>query len=62
MDALGREHVGLDQCDQGRQRGRAGANPVGQGGDVQLDALAGERLALAVQRQVLAELGFQDGR
>ncbi len=53
MDALGREHVGADQRDPGRQRGGAGADPVGQGGDIQLDALAGERLALPVERQVL---------
>ena len=62
MDALGRHHVRLDQRGERRKRGRARAHPVRHGRDVDLDALAGIRLALPVQRQVLAELGFQDHR
>ena len=40
----------------------AGADPVGQGRDVEIDALAGEALALPVQRQVIAELAVEDHR
>ena len=54
--------MGVDQGRQRRQGGGAGADPVGEGGDAELDALAGVGLALAVQRQVLAELGLQDRR
>src|SRR3954469_13247112 len=49
--------------DQGIERGEvggAGANPVGDGRDAELDALKAIGLALAVQRQVLAELGLED--
>ena len=62
MQALGRHHVGPDQLGQGREGGGAGADPVGQGGDAQLDALAGVGLALPIERQVLTELRFQDHR
>lgn len=56
MQAVGRHDMPADQRHQGR---RAGANPVGQGGDAERDPLAAKRLALPVQRQVLAELGLQ---
>src|SRR6478609_5225362 len=49
--------------DQGIERGEvggAGANPVGDGRDAELDVLKGIGLALTVQRQVLAELGLED--
>ena len=62
MDALGAEHVGTDQLDQRRQRGGAGADPIGQRRHVEIDAFAGEALALPVQRLVLAELGVKDHR
>jgi hypothetical protein len=58
----GGEHMGVDQCHQRRQAGGAGADPVGDGRDAELDALAGVGLAQPVQRQVLAELGLQDHR
>ena len=51
-----------DQLDERRQRGAAGADPVGQRRDLQLDALAGIDLALPVQRLMLAELGIEDHR
>jgi len=60
MQPFGRHDMGQDQC---RQRGkcrRAGANPVRQRGDIKVDPFTGKRLALPVQRQVLAKLGFQD--
>ena len=62
MDALGREHVGADRLDQRHQGCRAGADPVGQRRDVELDALAGIGRALAVERQVQAVLGEQHMR
>ena len=49
----------LDQRMQRLQRGCAGANPVGQGGDVQLNPLAGIGVALAVQGEVVGELAGQ---
>ena len=62
MDALGRQHVGTDQRDEGRQGRGARADPIGERRHIQLDPLAGERLALPVQWQVLAELRLQDRR
>lgn len=44
-----------DGGDQRPQRHRNRADPVGQGGNVEIDTLAGETLALAVQRQMQAE-------
>jgi site-specific DNA recombinase len=58
----GGEDMGVDQGHQRRQVGGAGADPVGDGGDAELDPLQGIGLALAVQRQVLAELGLEDHR
>ncbi len=52
----------LDQRGQRRKRRRARADPVRHGRDIDLDALACIRLALPVQRQVLAELRLQDHR
>ena len=62
MDALGREDVGTDGFDQRHQRCRAGADPVGQRRDAELDALARIGRALAVERQVQAVLGEQHMR
>ena len=62
VQALGGQHMAADQLDQRRQAGGAGADPIGQGRDVELDALAGIALALPVERLVLAELGVQDHR
>jgi Mg-chelatase subunit ChlD len=62
MDALGGEDVAADRQDQ-RHGGRGrGADPVGQGRDVDLDALAGIDRALPVQRQVVPVLGDQHQR
>ena len=52
--------MGLDQRHQGRQHRCAGTCPISECGDAQVDALAEEPLALAVQRLMLAELGVQD--
>jgi hypothetical protein len=59
VQAFGGEHMGVDQRHQRRERGGAGADPVGDGRDAELDALSGVGLALAVQRQVLAELRLE---
>jgi hypothetical protein len=34
------------------QSRRHGAHPIGQGGDIELDAFAGKKLALPVQREM----------
>jgi hypothetical protein len=60
VDTLARQHVRPYQRHQRRQRRRAGANPVGQRGDAEVDALTGKSLTLAVQRPMLGELGVQD--
>jgi hypothetical protein len=57
MQPLGRQHMGVNQGTEWGEVGGAGADPVGDGGDAELDALEGIGFALAVQRQVLAELG-----
>jgi hypothetical protein len=62
MQPLGRHHMQADQLAQWRERRGAGADPVRQGGDVEGDPLAREGLALAVQGQVLTELGLDDHR
>ena len=62
MKPLGRQHVRGDQSHQWRQRARAGADPIGECGDAEIDALEGEAFALPVQRLMLAELGVHDRR
>ena len=62
MDALGRQDVAADQLHEWRQRRGTGADPVGQGRDVEIDAFAGKALALAVERQVKTVLAEQDHR
>src|SRR5260370_18798386 len=54
--------MGADQGDQRRQRASTGADPIGQRRHVEIDAFAREALALAVQRQVIAELTMKDHR
>ena len=56
----GRQNMRGDQREQGRERGRAGTDLIGQRRDRQRDPLPGEALALAVQRLMLAELLEQD--
>ena len=60
MDALGREHMTADQRHQRRQCGGAGANPVGQRGDADIDALARKTFALPVQRLMVTEFAVHD--
>ncbi len=59
VQPLGGEDVVVGQGHERGQLGGAGPDPVGDGRDAELDALQGIGLALAVQRQVLAELGLQ---
>ena len=62
MQPFSRQHMRADQSEQRRQGRRAGPDPVGQGGDIKIDALAAIDLALPVERLVLGELGIEDHR
>jgi hypothetical protein len=53
MNALGHEHVRLDQFIERHQRRRAGADMIGHGRDRQLDALTSKLLALPVERLMI---------
>jgi len=50
MDTLGAEYVAADQLAQWLQDGRAGADMVGQGRDIEVDALTGIAFALTIER------------
>lgn len=52
--------VVADQAHQRRQRGRAGAYPIGQRGHAQVEPCAGKTLGLPVQRLMLAEFAVED--
>jgi hypothetical protein len=62
MDALGGEHVRLDQLVERPQRGRAGADMIGHRRDRQLDPLAPKLLALPVERLMVGVLLDQHHR
>jgi hypothetical protein len=62
MDARGGEYVAADQLGERAQHGRAGADMIGQGRDVEVDAFAGISFALPIQRLMLAILGVKDHR
>ena len=62
MQALGSEHMRLDQRVQRLQHRRAGADQVGQRRQAQIDAFPRVALALPVQGLMLAELLEQDHR
>jgi hypothetical protein len=62
MQALGGEHMRLDQRMHRLQRCGTRANLVGQCREAEVDALAGIAFALPVQRLVLGELLEQDHR
>ena len=62
MDARGGEDVAANQLGERAQHGRAGADMIGQGRDVEVDAFAGISFALPVQRLMLAILGVKDHR
>ena len=62
MDALGGEHVRLDQLAERRQRGGAGADVIGHGRQRQLDPLARILLALAIERLMVGVLRDQHHR
>ena len=48
-----------DQNEQRRQCRRAGADPIRQRGDIEIDAFTRISLALPVQRQMVRELRFR---
>ena len=58
-DRLGREHVPPDGVGQRLQQGGGLADPVGERGAVEVQPLAFEDLALAVERQVVGVLADQ---
>ena len=60
VQALGGEHMRLDEGMQRRKRARAGADLVRQRRDAEVDALAGEAPALPVERLMLREFVEQD--
>jgi len=62
VDALGREHVRLDQLVERRQHRRTGADMIGHGRDRELDPLAGKLIALPVERLMVGVLVDQDHR
>src|SRR5256885_8623309 len=62
VKAFGAEDVPPDQLDERGKAGGAGADPIGQGRYVEIDALTGIAFALPVQRLVFAELGVKDHR
>src|SRR5215469_3207501 len=49
-----------DQLDQRRQACRAGADPVGHGRDVEIDALAGKAFTLAIERLMMTVFGVEN--
>jgi hypothetical protein len=62
VDALGGEYVLADQLAERAQHDGGGADMIGQGRDVEVNAFAGIGFALPVQRLVLAVLGVKDHR
>jgi hypothetical protein len=62
VHALAGEYVAADQLSERAQHGGTGADMIGQGRDVEVDALAGVALALPVQRLMFAVLGVEDHR
>ncbi len=62
MKALGREHMTLDQVEERHDGEGPVADLVGQRRQRQVDPLALEARALAVERDMHAELVEQDGR
>jgi len=62
MDALGGEHVRLNQLVERQQVGRAGADVIGHGRHRQLDTLADKPIALPVERLMIGVFVEQDHR
>jgi hypothetical protein len=60
MHPLGGEHVGADEIVERPQRHAAGANPVGQRRQAEVDPFTRVALALPVERLMLAVLLEQD--
>ena len=59
VNALGRHHVCADQRDEWREGCGASPDPVGEGGDIEIDTFAGIGIALSIERLVVAELAGQ---
>ena len=62
VQPLGAEHMSPDGVMQGAKRDASSSYPVGQGRDVDLDALGGHGPALPGERQVHGELVADDHR
>ena len=62
MNALGCKDMRADRLDQRHQRGRRGADPVGQRRHVEVDTFSRVDLTLAVEWQMQAVFGEQDVR
>jgi hypothetical protein len=62
VNALGREHVRLDEFMERHQRRRAGADMIRHGRHRQLDPLAGILLALPIERLMIGVLLDQHHR
>ena len=62
VDAFGPHNMGLDRFNNGIERHPAGADPIRQGRDIDLDPFAGVGLALPVQRLMQQELVDQHHR
>ena len=62
MEPLGGQHMRFDERMERGKRGRAGADLVRQCRDAEADPLAGEAVALPVQRLMLAKFVEQDHR
>jgi len=62
MDLVCCQHMLANLIDQGSQQMAGGAHPVGQCGAIQIDALPGKDLRLAIQRKVVSILRDQHMR
>ncbi len=62
MDPGRGKHMRLDQFSERQQRGRAGPDMIGHGGDRQLDPFARQLLALPVERLVIGVFVDKDHR
>ena len=62
MQGVRSHDLGGERVDQRLQRRRRRADPAGQGRGFQADALAGEDLGLAIERQMVVVLRDQDVR
>ena len=59
MQLLGAQHIARQGIEQRLQQCAAGTHPAGHGRTIDLDAISGINLALAIERKVIAVLGYQ---